>query len=352
MSTNPFFRLNCAPEQIDNLRFHCVDREEELRLCHTAIVERYHNVLLYGTRGTGKTFLVRLVEDRINKMNAPIFPAFVRLSGLPCYGAIDAVSSFSRAVLLQICCTIWTGVLGKSYLSLRERLDEAGNEIALRDEPESVVQKVYSLLMTSERKTRLQALSSIGFTAAVKGEKKEEKTLEKQQSEVLPFEFAEFVDELISRALKPLGKERVVVLCDEANLLPIFEQQDILERYFELFNHKNVQFLFVAGFQDGQAKLTLPDCFETHLELKGFPERKYVLELVNRADKGEVTFSDEAIDVLWRNFSGHPRKTLEVCGLAFEEARKLNQSVLSGGVAESICASYMATAKERSRRRK
>jgi hypothetical protein len=60
----------------------------------------------------------------------------------------------------------------------------------------------------------------------------------------------------------------------------------------------------------------LPACFETVLELKGFRERKYVCALLSQCSVNGCAFSDEAVDLLYEAYSGHPRSTLLVADRA------------------------------------
>ena len=80
----------------------------------------------------------------------------------------------------------------------------------------------------------------------------------RQQSDVLPFEFAEFAKELIETVLNPSGKSRVVVICDEANYMPFFKQEELLQRYLDLFSAKDFQFVLVAGLFPWESNPNLP----------------------------------------------------------------------------------------------
>jgi Cdc6-like AAA superfamily ATPase len=294
------------------------------------------NVLLYGSRGIGKTFLVRLLFEKLKSSESSVFPVVVNLSGLVCYGRDDITASFSRAVLLQVCCEVWTRLLGKRYLDLRERLDETGNEISFRTEAERTVQRIYSLLMTSQRTARKKQYESFGVTAAIKGEKGDEAEFSRQQSDVLPFEFAEFIDELNKYVLGREKKKRFVIICDEANKMPLFEQEQILERYIELFNTKQVLFLFVAGLRKWEEFVELPDCFELYVHLKGFPTLKHIRELI-RKSKSSIPFEDDGVDFLFEEYVGHPRETINACSEAYDWAQARELATISRKLIIQVC---------------
>lgn len=337
MSTlpNPFFVMNLGAESIERVQDFRVDRDEEFSVCRVALLERHHNVLLYGERGVGKTFLIRLLSDELRK-HENVFHVPMRLSGLNAYGAGDAAASFSRAVLLEFCAALWTQVLGKSYLELRDRLDETGQEITLRNDAERTIQKVYSHLMTSHVQARHDLTASVGFSIGAKGEKRESSAREYQQVEILPFEFLEFTDELIQKVLKPAGKTRIIILCDEANLMPLFTQEQILDRYLQLFSTRKVQFLFSAGLMAWDAKPNLPMCFETRVELNGFAEKRHVIELISKLNSTVVQFTEEAIDLIYSAFRGHPRDTISACQQAFDIAAEKPDKSVNASVVHAV----------------
>jgi len=337
MSGNPFWIMNTCAEFQENINSLCVDRKEELSICFQSLNLKHHNVLLYGTRGVGKTFLVRLLEGHIKQKSPETFAAYIRIAGLRAYGNIDIVASFSRATLMQLCCVIWTDLLGKSYLDLRDRLNETGQEIVLRSKPEKIIHRIYTHLMTSHIKAQQQMINTIGFTAGVKGEKKESITREVQQSDILPFEFAEFAHEIKENVLKPLGRKRIIILCDEVNHMPIFQQEAILERYFDLFSSKQIQFLFVAGFMHWDTEMPVPSCFETQVHLQGFSNKSYVKELINKLSVKDILFDDSSIDILYDYFKGHPRLTIQACALAYDHVSEDTNHLVDGALMSQIC---------------
>ncbi len=331
MMQNPFYQYNLAAENLHEIEALRIDRDREVAICRDAIVKSLHNVLLYGTRGVGKTFLLRLVEKAVTDHDPSVFPCLTNIASLIEYRIADDVGAFPRAVLLQLCAFLWTDVLNRSYLDLRDALDETGQEIHRRPKDEVTIRRIYRHLMLLERSARSAMFNTVGFSAGVKGEKKEEAGQQMRHSNVLPFEFAEFAHELVANVLKPRDKSRLVVLCDEANQMPIFRQEEILERYLELFSSKRVQFVFVAGMVPWDTKAFLPSCFETCLELKGFGDKSCVEELITRAQP-KIPFTGEAIDVLFEAYSGHPRYTVTACGMAYDQAAESNAPEISAAI--------------------
>ncbi len=145
---NPFYTHNLAAEDISNIKEMGVNRENEFEQCVSSLIYRHHNVLLYGERGIGKTFLLRLIEQKIKDTATDVFSSIVNIGSLRAYDLESDVSAFPRAVLLRLCTDLWRTLLNKSYLDLRDRLEETGQEITLRKNDEKTIQRIYTHLMT------------------------------------------------------------------------------------------------------------------------------------------------------------------------------------------------------------
>jgi Cdc6-like AAA superfamily ATPase len=316
---------NLSDEDIERLR---VDRLDEIRLSTIALGRGFQNVLLYGYRGVGKTFLVRLIVSELQKAFPEVLPVYVTTAGLKLYNPVDEVAAFSRAVLLEICVELWKHVLGKSYLDLREYVSASDANLNFGNIEEKTIQRIYSLLMGSQRRTVTQIHNRIGFSAGIQGEKSDDLSVEKQSSEVLPFEFGEFIDELLTHVVHKKGKGRIVVLCDDANRMPMFRQEDILTRYFDLFRLKKVQFLFVAAWQDWEHDVHVPLCFEQVMQINGFADISVFREFIVKSSDRRATFDDDALTYLHESCKGHPTKALDILVRAWNVAERQNSKTL------------------------
>jgi len=313
-------KLNAAQMTTIEVIDRRIDRLDELEECTEALVSRQHNVLLYGSRGVGKTFLVKLIEARIRESGCPLFPCIANVANVSLYGnssasvaSSDDTSGFLRAILLQLCRSLWN-LIGNKYLDLREQISDPPH---LSDGPEaSSIRRVFNLLMRLECSVSKSSTGSIGVGAVIKGELKGESISESHTMAILPFEFAEFVEELTVEVLQPRGYNRVVFLCDEANHMPLFCQEQLLDQCLDLFRGKGAQFLFVGGYLPIDGDPLLPACFETMIELKGFHEKKHVRELLSQCRINDCEFSDEAIDIIYEAYAGHPRSSLLVADRA------------------------------------
>jgi energy-coupling factor transporter ATP-binding protein EcfA2 len=302
----PFANLNldAACMDDDNLARHCVDREMELASALDAI-ESGENLLIYGDRGIGKSFLARLINLEIAKRES-FFPVMVDVSHLPGYGVDPVAAAFPRAVLLQVCVEIWKNLLGHSFLELNG--SRLRHQPIFEDSTRTTVREVYLYLIADSEGASLGRERTIGASAIVKSEAKEDATRRWDRSNLLPFEFFEFAEAIQNDVLKPLGKSKLVAICDEANLLSLIQQQEILDRYLELFLRKKVQFVFVAA-RLPVGSPNLPAAFRQVIELRGWPEINCLFDLITRAEP-DISFTSEAVQATWEAFLGHPRKSL------------------------------------------
>ena len=83
-----------------------VDRQIELERCLFNLCEQRSNVFIYGRRGRGKTFLVRILDVELRARSARL-PVQISALGLSGFGRQDPTSAFPEAVLLEILQCIW-----------------------------------------------------------------------------------------------------------------------------------------------------------------------------------------------------------------------------------------------------
>lgn len=343
----PFSNLLTEMLEVEVLKSMRVDRDIELKQYIDALFGRSENLLIYGSRGVGKTFLAKLLLDEIESNFNDTTPVFVNLSGLLAYNG-DEVTSFPFEVLLGLCTTIWGKVLNKEYSTLRSVLSETGREIKFRNKGEKKIVDIYRLLLTSKVRMRAGLEYSVGVSSNLGTTRSTQK--EWSEIDVLPFEFFEFVEEIKKETLLPYGKKRIVIICDEANKLPIFQQAAILERYIELFAASKVQFVFIAGYHPGEKVIPISYGFQNIIELEGFQDKQNIKELINKHTSAiNVSFLDSAIDVVWGIFKGHPRSTLEACRRSFLQAKHDELNSIDARMMAVACAEILRKEEEFSR---
>ena len=332
-----FPSLSACGMSDDDIRYFSVGRDDEYREVLNDLIRKNHNVLIYGERGIGKTFLIRSLYEKIVEAEKDILPIFINLAGLRSYSPADNAASFPRAILLQICSVIWSNYLGNSYLDLRDSISDSGQEITLKSKPEKTVQRLYRHLMSFERKAQNEFVNSVGFSALAKGEKSEKTTASLTQSDILPFEFVEFVNELKENVLPYINKQRIILICDEANMLPQYEQKELLERYVEIFTEKRVQFIFVAGYLPWQDIPSIPSCFETSVGLKGLCSEEVTELLYKCITSSDYSFENSGALKIFEIFNGHPRLSINAFERASIECLNQNAKLISKNLVIRAC---------------
>lgn len=114
-----------------------------------------------------------------------------------------------------------------------------------------------------------------------------------------------------------------------------------MDRYFGLFCAQQFQFVFVAGLLPWHDH-SMPDCFETTIELNGFTSLTDLQEFISRVNKTDVSISKNAISLLHERFKGHPRHSLAVCWRAYEIAQNQQESEISIAHMQQACDTYEA----------
>lgn len=338
----PFSSIFAEALEAEALHTLSINRNIELKRCVEALFERSENILIHGSRGVGKTFLVLMLLKEIKSRFKDTVSLFLNMESLFVHNPSEAMPFFPKAVLLQLCRTVWVDVLEKEYSALREILSQIGSEIKFRKKGEKKIANIYRLLMTSTRKMIASREHSYGASAILKGNIKEGVQREWFEFDILPFEFFEFVREIKKESLLPYRKERIIVICDEANKLPLFQQAAILERYLELFATRRIQFVFVISYSPGEKIGKIPAGFQNIFELEGFQEKRYVRELINKhATRTKVSFLNSAIDVVWDIFKGHPYHTIRASFYAYEQACRDRLDKVDDRIMSVACAQLL-----------
>lgn len=347
----PFSGLCAEGLEIELLESMRVDRDNELEKCIDALLSRSENLFLYGSRGIGKTFLVRILFEEIKKESENTVPIFVNVFNFLNPIPSEIVSAFPNAILIEICKTIWVDVLGKEYSTLRSEISKTNRKINFRNKGEKKIIDIFRLLMTSNIRMRASQEYSIGTSTILKSDAKESTQREWSEIDILPFEFFEFIEEIKKETLLPKGKERIIVICDEANKLPIFQQAAILDRYIELFAAKQVQFVFVAAPFSKEIG-PIPSGFQNIFEVKGFQEKEHIKELIEKHTSSlDVSISGSAIDVVWEIFKGHPVFTINACRNAYIQIDQEKIESIDAKVMAVSCANLLRELEEHRRLR-
>ena len=294
-----------------------VNRDVELAKCIDALTKRHQNLLLYGDRGVGKTFFLRhILHRRLEQSEHSLVVVPFRVTGIRAYDPSDSAAAFTRAILTNLCAHVWTVLMGHSYTDLRDSLGSSDGELSVAGAEAKLLRRIYRQLMFAERRAVFDDSSAVGFSAVVTGKRDQRRQQSGRQSDLLPFEFFAFLDEITAKILPSFGKRRFCVVCDDANVLTWGQQRDILERHLDVFSDGRVQFLFVVGTHSWDRALNIPSNFEARFALEGLAP-KDIQEIMRRIENPPaVTFPIEAIERLCDSFGRNTRHVLQAAELA------------------------------------
>lgn len=338
-SRQPFRGLLTESLDLNQLLDLRVNRDDELSRCLETVCNRRNNLLVYGERGIGKTFLMRLFHQRVETQRKDTIACYLNLMGLGFYGHDEvALAAFPNEVLIKLCTTLWCKVLSRDYSELRMSASDSPTAITLRTSAEKTITRIYAELVTVARRFHYARESSLGASAVLKGEMKESVAQEWQAIDMLPNDFFHFLDEIFDAVLKPNQIDQVVLICDEVNLRPVPEQQELLVRYLELFGAKNVRFTLVVQPEAAKKVRPILTAFE-ELELGGLPHQTEIQTLLEKHLRdADVSISPEAIPVVWEVFRGHPLYTLQVARQAYDDARRTETQLIDAAQMAIACA--------------
>lgn len=291
----------------DALEKFRVNREADVENCLVYIAKKSENLCVVGERGVGKTFLLKILVHELKKKYPSIFSISLDLTSLfgdGDYSSEHLINSFPRLVLLQLCQCIWTDLLQLQYSDL------FFNELN-QNELEPAAQKIHKLYntITSEHRKYLIKLTSAYFLS------EEIVREERTRIQLLNFEFFELIKEIKKDVLRRFQCNKIIVFCDEGNHLAESFQAELLQKYVELFNDINIQFVFVLSEQIAQKNESYKIAFPNTFHLKGFNKWSETKTLIENCSLSNIKILDESYEVLHAYFQGHPRDSLEVANL-------------------------------------
>jgi len=324
-----------TPDQILKVR---VDRENEISTCLETLVNDRRNLLVFGDRGAGKTFLMKLLCSELAASSEKVLPVYLDIMSSLAWG--DAISSLPRAILMGICRSIWYEVLdmGSSDLhQLAEQVVETVDTANDEDDDELVV-SAYRFVASETREFMRQRAGQFGVSGGVRAIVSPGKTREYSYGVAPPHAYSDRLRDLTEKILVPRGYGGSVVICDEANKLPILQQVDLLENFFSLFQTSHVRFVFVAGLRTNEELNVPKEVFGHVLELGGLPGHDAVEELIDVYCKGsDLVFTKDATEIIWDAFKGHPLDTLDACKNCLHRLSDKDTKLVDARVAALSC---------------
>lgn len=336
MIKNFFVNTNAVSLSDKEIAYYRVNREKELTDCKGVLINGDANILIYGTRGVGKTFFARILEGEL-KNNENIFTTRVDL--IHYMRDFRSISAFPRAILDCICRDIWINIFNRKSDELFRFSTELStfNNLGLSKE-QSVLLDVFRFVISEKKKIKSLQFTELGFSSGIRAGIKDGESTEMVFGDFLSIEYITFLSKIQTDVLHPLGYKSSIIICDEANRLPILQQIEILENYLGLLMKSGFAFVFIAGLYPDE-NLSIPhDVFGKIFEMKGFSEKEYVGKLFKKYGEGSgVVFTDDAVDVIWEAFQGDPRFSLEAARFAYQKIVNATTKLVDAKAAALAC---------------
>ncbi|NMM17243.1 MAG: ATP-binding protein [Cellulomonas sp.] len=267
------------------------------------------NVYLWGERGIGKTFLVRLLQKALQDEAATLAVNVSATAHL--HGGYGTVVDVASGTVLAILEKVWTDVVGRDYSELRATLSIAAADGKLRSlfrsDLEQTAVQLYREVMASERRLHFRRNSSIGASAIAKGEYGRDREVELSTPAIMPFEFVEFTHELVV-ALSAVGVDRLTIFLDEANVLDDSTQNAFLSQYIELFASSSTNFLFVAGVDKLEPEhVPREGSFDVLARVSGLDAGSSFKLVAKAAERHGIAISEDLARLIITHSAGSPR---------------------------------------------
>lgn len=315
---DPFQIMNARNQTIEEILRVNTGREEQREIVHQAILDSSHNVYIYGTRGSGKTFFQKTQAHYFNLLDDNVLSLYVPIS-LEFLGRgrdFDA-EIFAFHILNIIVLELWNKLYNrpKSDLIRITALDEHSVLDDLNSSQKHFV-KLYKILHTNEFNAMRRKALSYGASAVAKAESKQEESQTYSRNGLIPSETLVILDE-VAELISKSDINRIIVHLDEIEFLDSNVRERLLSLCLWMFNPIGVQFVATGvptDIGDGDNFLS---SVETVIEIEGLSTHSDLGLMITKYANGSIySFEKEAIAVLYEFFKGHPRISLMCCSNA------------------------------------
>lgn len=305
-----FQTLNARVNTIEELLSYDEGRHRERDVVRQAILDTRHNVLLFGSRGSGKTFFQRTQAHYFMQNDSSVLSIFA-----PC--SVDRETD-GLDILTMLLLGWWERRFGVTKGQLLRASTSSDGPSIIDGSAKKKLVELYRLVQAAEIGRAEQRTSQYGASAVVSAknsvastESTKRRQLRLSEIRTILEEFAQLVSDSTCRKL--------IVHLDEAELLSPADTTAVLDFYLNLFNPVGIQFVATAAPISPKHKALLGEAVETSVELEGLDDAECLSQMIQKyAFGGGKPVSSVAVDVLYEFFKGHPRYSLSCCARAVE----------------------------------
>jgi GTPase SAR1 family protein len=308
-----------------------VNRNEEKDLAWRALFRDKVNLLVTGPFGIGKSSFLRKIEHNIKEQpDLRVFP--VQLNMISYAFHEHSFDKFLNDLIKQLCASIVTIIFKMDYSEFLEDLYKTPDLGQQLDKRKKTLFRISRFIKSEGYDTSYTSQRQAGVNSILIGKATDSNNISFQVGNITNFEFLMFIDEL-KQILKDENYDTILFLCDEANKLSEEVNIEIIQKYFEIFASKNIQFIFVT-VPDADNKIPeISDAFGCQIRIGNFQSSDSVEELVHlvlddfRQKGGEsILIEKECFDEIHEICNGQPWWIQRLCRRIFESAIEENRS--------------------------
>jgi|GEM_PF-7045193 len=295
---------NANYAHIEELKKIRVNRDKEVKDCLETLKNTTLNIYIYGPRGIGKTFLIKTVQNELKQVDSSIFSFSINMAAIAFHGEAIQRFEFISSIALSMISRIWSELCNMEQSTIFSEIDS--NTFA---EPKTqYLHRLYNDITHS----RTKFVHLANRQQLENGNKKEILNWEIELERFNSSEVLKIIEELRGFLITTENKRKIVVFCDEANILDAPVQKEFVTKHLDIFTNLGMQFLFVGGYFVHGDEYNVPDYFEYILHLKGI-EHSHIRELFSKYfPTYEITIDDECAKYMCNKTYGNIRQIINI----------------------------------------
>ena len=274
----------------------------------------------------GKTSLLQNVAHIVSNEQKDIFVLWFDLQ----VHAESELKDFLRLLALELAMSIWKEKFGKSFSELAESAKRPPSVRQRLDKQLRQIVDFYRLLKSTQTNYSFSRSSKLGGSLTLTAEASENITTENELASLEPIELMAALGELADTVLKDY--KRILVLTDEATILPRAIQLDTLNRYLELLRDHRLQFFFAGVPYFEKSFLSLDVVCHRNIRIGRFDSPNPVKELIRlsledytQETGNQFSFEKPCAEKIFELTEGVPYRIQELCQRSVDSVFYKNQ---------------------------
>jgi hypothetical protein len=299
------------------------------------------NIQIRGDAGIGKTSFLFHLKNHIKMNFNNCLVLYLELFSALGKGDNELRIYFLNAILSEI----WTDIFGKPYSSLLEEIKQPDEKIS-RENEEGKIITLYKLVRSSSIKSGFEKETTFGAKALLEAGVSTKSSSDFQFDNLLPFEFTNILEEIVL-IIQKHGRDKIILLLDEADILTLNKADEIIRKNFDLFSNDHLHYAFSTFVNSSYFSYETGKIQHWDIKINNF-ENKFIMdELIdkytmhgNKENKLSIMFNDQAREKIWEYSVGNPKKIQKICYWLWDKAVKSDIKVIDNKITLEILSGY------------